>query len=137
MEKLTADKVNETFLSCLFRSKDDAVAYVKASGVVSSVGFDPQSLAKNKEKIHEFLLQLPKEFQQDSGGGYSFLAACNDKDGVQWTGLHKDMEELFLLGLATGYVQCLMPRNMWPVLPGGMPYYTVLNEPVAVEITTA
>lgn len=135
MNQLTADAVNETFLDCLFKDKPTVGGYVKAEGITRTVGFNPESLAKNTEKIHDFLLQLPKEFGQDSGGGFSFLAACNDKDGVQWTGLHTDMEELFLLGLATGYVQCLMPRDMWSVLPGGMPYYVVRTDPVAVEVT--
>jgi hypothetical protein len=35
------------------------------------------------------------------------------------------MEGLFCLGMAIGKVECLMPRKMWTILPGGMPYYLV------------
>jgi len=35
------------------------------------------------------------------------------------------MEKLFLLGLAIEKVKCLMPREVWPALPGGMPYYVI------------
>ena len=46
-------------------------------------------------------------------------------DGTQWTDLHRTMEQLFLLGLASGLVTELMPRELWGSLPGGMPYYAV------------
>jgi len=35
------------------------------------------------------------------------------------------LDELFQLGIAIGKVECLLPREMWPTLPGGMPYYVV------------
>lgn len=74
------------------------------------------------------LLQLPKEFQKGSGsgGGISFLNACNDVSGKQWTDSHQVMEQLFALGIGCNKVKCLMPREMWKVLPGGMPYYVVV-----------
>jgi hypothetical protein len=71
------------------------------------------------------LLQLPDSFQKDSGGGYSFLEACNNKDGNQWTGLHLRMEQLFSLGIATEQVSYCLPRENWSILPGGMPYLVV------------
>jgi len=135
MNQLKADAVNETFLDCLFKDKPTVGGYVKAEGITLSVGFNPESLAKNTEKIHDFLMQLPSPFHQAHGGGYSFLGACEDSTGLQWTGMHKDMEELFLLGVATGYVKCLLPREIWNSLPGGVPYYVVLTDPVPVEVT--
>ena len=62
---------------------------------------------------------------ESEGQGSSFLNACYDRDGDLWTGDHATMEQLFVLGIAAGMVNCLMPRDMWPVLPGGMPYYSV------------
>jgi len=55
----------------------------------------------------------------------SFLNACQDRNGNQWTDLHQRMEQLFVLGQAAGFVSCLLPRDMWAALPGGMPYYVV------------
>jgi hypothetical protein len=74
------------------------------------------------------LAELPDPFHDaDIGGGGSFLQACNRQDGVQWTTEHRVMEQLFLLGIATGFVICQLPRWVWPVLPGGMPYYVVIT----------
>ena len=75
------------------------------------------------------LENLPLDFQENSGGGMSFLKACDDQEGNQWTGLHRRMEELFVLGTGLGKVKCLMPRELWAALPGGMPYYVVLELP--------
>ena len=58
------------------------------------------------------------------GGGWSFLQACVDKNGNHW-GEHSNMEELFCLGIAIGKVESLLPRDMWKVLPGGVPYYVI------------
>jgi hypothetical protein len=35
------------------------------------------------------------------------------------------MDELVCLGLAIGRIAFLMPREMWEMLPGGMPYIVV------------
>ena len=71
------------------------------------------------------LSELPDEFRVSGGGGWSFLQACNDRHGTQWTGFHQAMEELFMLGMAAGLVTELLPRDLWDALPGGMPYYAV------------
>lgn len=71
------------------------------------------------------LANLPDTFRKGGGGGMSFLEACNDRNGTLWTGNHRSMENLFLLGLALGEVVCLLPRTMWYILPGGMPYYMI------------
>lgn len=55
----------------------------------------------------------------------SFLSACNDKHGKQWADLHLRMEQLFQLGLAIGKAECVFSRDMWEILPGGMPYYVI------------
>ena len=38
------------------------------------------------------------------------------------------MEELFCLGIAIGRVECLIPREMWKILPGGVPYYVICQD---------
>ena len=53
------------------------------------------------------------------------MNACMDKSGRQWTGMHLTMEYLFLLGIAIGEVEYLLPREMWEAFPGGMPYLVV------------
>jgi hypothetical protein len=71
------------------------------------------------------LAELPDMFKESGGGGWSFLNACDDRHGNQWTGLHQRMEQLFQLGIGIDKVECQLPREVWPALPGGMPYYIV------------
>jgi hypothetical protein len=124
--ELTAENVVETVKSCLYETTpEDISKAVIVEGIMAKFGFDPERLAKKKADIESMLGQLPASFQKSGGGGCSFLAACERADGVQWTGLHKTMDELFVLGLAVGKVQLCLPRAMWNALPGGMPYYVV------------
>lgn len=125
LKGLTAERVESIFTSCLFKDDEDKSEYVPAPGITTNVGFHPGRINGHKDEIAEMLNELSDEFQESSGGGMSFLNACNDKHGVQWTGMHQTMEHLFQLGLAVGKVTCLMPREMWSALPGGMPYYVV------------
>lgn len=124
-KKLTSEKVNSVFQDCLFREGEDTTSHIKAEGVMKTVGFHPVRLESHKLEIVELLQELPEEFQETKGGGWSFLNACLDKNGNQWTGLHSVMEELFLLGIAAGKVKFQLPRHMWAVLPGGMPYLVI------------
>ena len=59
------------------------------------------------------LAQLPAEFGERAGGGWSFLNSCQRMDGTLWTGLHSIMEALLVLGLAIGLVEWLLPREHW------------------------
>lgn len=122
---LTAKRVNEIFLDCLFRDGEDTSNHVKAEGIMTTVGFHPERLDSHKAEVETMLGELPSEFQMQGGGGMSFLNACVDKHGEQWTGHHPTMEQLFQLGIAIGKVAYIFPKEMWSVLPGGMPYYVI------------
>ncbi len=121
---LTAEKVVAVFEDCLFKDGEDTANHVKAEGITTIVRFHPQRLEGHRKDIEAMLAGLPDNFQA-SGGGMSFLNACLDRDGNQWTGMHQTMEQLFQLGIAIGKVKPCLPRDMWSVLPGGMPYYVV------------
>jgi hypothetical protein len=125
--KLTSENVETVFRDCLFQENEEVANALIIDGIMSKFGFKPEKVALHKNDIHSMLKELPVEFQEKSGGGMSFLNACNDKDGNQWTGLHVVMDQLFCLGMATEKCKCLMPREMWNILPGGMPYYVVLD----------
>ena len=79
------------------------------------------------EEILATLMELPPQFRMSEGGGWSFLNACNDRDGNLW-GQHINIEQLLLLGIGAGLAKILLPREMWKALPGGMPYFGVLDE---------
>ena len=122
---LTSKNVTSIFEDCLFKDDENTSDPVIAEGIMSTFGFHKERLESYKDDIYSILSQLPSEFQANGGGGMSFLNACNNKQGKQWTGFHAVMEQLFVLGQAIGKVKCLMPRKMWKILPGGMPYYAV------------
>lgn len=125
---LDSRRVEAIFMDCLFRDGEDTSKHVKAEGITTNVGFHPERLEAHKAEVEALLGELPDEFKEKGGGGMSFLNACNDRRGNQWTSFHRIMEQLFQLGVATGTAKLLMPREMWGALPGGMPYYVVVGQ---------
>ena len=119
--KLSSENVQKIFDECFYVTGDKKVA-----GVAHEFAFDSNKLEENSDKIRDMLHQLPENFMKDSGGGWSFLMACNDKNGEQWNGLHLRMEQLFAMGEAVGKVKSLLPRDMWKVLPCDVPYYVFI-----------
>lgn len=123
-QMIDSQKLEEVFVNCLFEEGESSDFYIPIEGIVNNAGFHPERLELNRDSVREWLNQLPDSFHADKGGGMSFLNACVTKDGDHW-GEHPSMEQLFLLGMGLGYVTCPMPREMWKVLPGSVPYYTV------------
>jgi len=122
--------VEEIFRDCLFHEsemgkngKPRGIKMIEAEGIRTTFGFHPERVKKHREKIMEFLKEMPEEFSK--GGGWSFLNLCNTKDKRQWTGLHERMEQLVCLGIAIGKVSYNLPREMWLAFPGGMPYVRI------------
>ena len=130
MSKLDSERINMTVMDCLFtdaESKDEEQTSkaVLVYGITINVGFHPERLENHRQEIEAMLVELPDDFMRSLGGGTSFLNAFNARHGEQWTSFHKNMEELFLLGMGLGRVKCLLPREVWNSLPGGVPYYGV------------
>ena len=129
MSKLNASRIDEIFKECLFKEEEivdgkPSIEPLKGEGVINNFGFHPVRTEGFRKELKEILSDLPDSFKENGGGGMSFLNACMDKDGNQW-GEHKNMEQLFALGKSIGLVSYPMPREMWRILPGGMPYITV------------
>lgn len=123
-------ELDTAFRSCLYDNDEikepgkvpaDAVV---VPGITRTFGFHPGRLEATREKVRGWLDALPETFKQNSGGGYTFLAACEDKEGNQW-GEHQNMEQLFCLGIGLKLAEYCAPREVWSVLPGGMPYIVV------------
>jgi hypothetical protein len=115
--ELTAKNVDFVVRDCIGVGKPVA-------GIVHSYTFSPEAIKTNHENIRSMLAQLPLQFRDNAGGGWSFLQACDRRDGVQWTGVHMLMEQLFCLGIAADLAKELtsLPRE---ALPGGVPYYVL------------
>jgi hypothetical protein len=127
MPLIDPEEVERAFMDCLFREGEDTTVHVRADGITQDVGFHPSRLESHRAQVEAWLQALPENFTSPAAGGWSFLQACNDRNGEQWTGLHLRMEQLFQLGVGLGAVKLLTPRKMWPMLSGGMPYYQVLE----------
>ena len=123
--ELTGENVEKTFVECLFKEGEDTSKAIMAQGVTGQFGFNPDRLQEHKADIASLAKQLPDEFKTSGGGGSSFLKACNNAKGEQWTGLQQFMELLLVMGIATGVITYPMSKEMWDVLPGGVPYFTV------------
>jgi hypothetical protein len=89
--------------------------------------FNPVKLREHQATIAEVVGQLPRQFHQDGGGGYSMLMACMRQDGEQWCDTQTAPDILACLAIAAGTAQWALPRELfeWSRLPGGMPYLVV------------
>lgn len=123
-----AEQVEAIFLDCLYREEEMTdleegipVGAVLVDGIVSKFGFHPNRIAAHKEEIRALLNQMPDQFHAGKGGGWSFLNLCVTKDGAQW-GEHRNMEQLVVLAIAADMGFYCMPRDVWKVFPGGVPY---------------
>jgi hypothetical protein len=122
--RLDSQQVADTFNACIA----DGDEGFEVDMIVSKIRLDKERLANHAELIAAMLLELPDQFRKSGGGGWSFLNACDDKHGNQWTGLHLRMSELFAMGQGIGMVECQLPRELWDALPGGMPYYIINDQ---------
>lgn len=133
---LNTDNVNTVIRDCLLHDEEAAGVdpqnlpdwIAPAQGIVRSFGLHRERLESHREDVKSMLEQLPDQFRKEVGGGWSFLQMCERKDGVQWADLHRTMEALVALGNALGYVEFPAPKEMWPSLPGGMPYIALVLE---------
>jgi len=123
-------EVDAIFKKCLFREseigkdgKPRGIEPIKVEGIMATFHFHPDRIEKHRDKIMEFLKEMPEGFSK--GGGWSFLNLCNTKNGELWTGMHSIMEQLVCLGIAIEKVSYCLPREVWSALPGGMPYIQI------------
>jgi hypothetical protein len=122
--ELSAANVSRVVSLSLFDEGADHSNAVLVDGIVTQFGFDPVKLESHRADVASMLWQLPVEFRKTEGGGWSFLNAPMDINGNQW-GEQRDAEALMCLGIGLGLAETLMPRDMWSLFPGGVPYFAV------------
>ena len=137
MAKLDAKKVNEIFMDCLFKEHPACgTTFIPVKGITMNVGLQASKVEEHSGEIKELLDELPDNFKENSGGGWSFLEACVDKEGNQW-GEHNNMQELLMLGIASGWAGYLVSsRELWSAFPGGVPYFMIFDNKHEVETRT-
>jgi hypothetical protein len=126
---LSPDAVFRIWNACFFvDAMDRPEDLVRVDGIITSVPFSRTRVGNHAAEIKVLLLELPEQFRRSAGGGWTFLNACTDRRGRFWTGEHTAMEQLVLLGVAAGLVSWTLPRDLWSILPGGMPYLRVEDQ---------
>lgn len=116
-----SELVRKAFRECLFKEGEDTTNHVKVEGITRNFGFHPQRLEEQRELVTSLLAELPAEFKE----GYTFLNFCMNKDGRLWTGEHSVCEQLIVMAIGLDLMSYCMPRKMWAILPGGVPYIIV------------
>ena len=116
-----SELVNEAFIDCLFREGENHINYVRVEGITSVYDFHPERLEEKRELVKGLLAELPEPFKQ----GWTFLNLCENKNGEQWTGLHRRCEQLVVLAIGLDLMEYSFKRERWFMLPGGVPYVTV------------
>ena len=116
-----ATLVNQAFMKCLFKEDEDKTNHVRVEGITNIFGLHPERLEEQRELVTALVAELPPIFKE----GYSFLKLCENKDGEQWTGLQRTMQELMVMAVGLELMSYCLPREVWPVLPGGVPYVIV------------
>ena len=125
--KLTAENVPTVMKGCMFtrekapQGAEAPEGAVVVRGIIYKFGFHPERLEASRESVAAMLEDLEPIFRHDIGGGYTFMSMVVTREGVQW-GEQRNAEQLLVLGLALGYLRYCAPREMWPALPGGVPY---------------
>jgi hypothetical protein len=138
-------RVNELLIDCLFRNEELGdtpnimpEGGVKVEATMVTFGFHPDRLQAHRFEVVEMLKQLDDSFMQSKGGGMSLMNMVATKDGELWTGIQKTADELFALAKGMDLADFTLPRDMWVVLPGQMPYITIydtkFDEPINAQI---
>lgn len=127
--RIDPQRVEELYVGCLAEDlPDDDPRDLIVEGIMAPTAFDTEKLEARRAEVVEMLSWLPMNFRDDTtsggGGGWSFLNACEDREGTLW-GSHQGMDQLFQLSIGLGVARYLMPREFWSALPGGMPYLSV------------
>lgn len=121
-ELLTTDAVDAVVKRCLYGDERPTEGAVIVEGIVTSYGFDRNRLAESVPEIERLIGELPDAFLMSGGGGWTFLNLCQDRHDRQWTGSQATMEAFCCVAIAAKRAAWLLPREMWGLLPGGMPY---------------
>lgn len=119
---INSTEVEELFIAASWNADTPALH------IATDVMLNKQIVEDNREKIVEWINELHPNFLNTGGGGWSSLNLCMDKNEEQWTGLQMVTFQLFALASVIGLADFLLPRDMWSVLPGGMPYVVFRTE---------
>lgn len=114
--------IDSLFTSCLFRDGEPTDGAVMVEGITAHFGFHPDRLQAAVPELRALVdSTVPDAFMSGGGGGSSFLALAFDRLGCHWAE-HPTLQQLVVMCIGAGLADYCLPREVWPVLPGGMPY---------------
>jgi hypothetical protein len=125
---MTGDHPKSRFPGVLYR--DDEIqeegkppeGAVVVEGIVRTFAFHPDRLEQSRPEVENIIREVVCDpFLKGIGGGCSTLTLCEDRSGQQWAE-HRTIEELCCLAIGLKLAGWCAPRELWKVLPGGMPY---------------
>lgn len=130
--ELTSENVGNILHECLFddhelpngndtKPEEMPAGTIFVDGVINRFGLKGAVLEQHREDVKSMIEQLKPEFFPNTGGGYSFLGLPFTKDDKQW-GEHINAEALYVLAAGLGMARFSLPREVWPILPGSVPY---------------
>ena len=140
---MTGDHPLERFPGVLYKNEEITAPGVPPEGAIVVEGimrtfvFHPGRLEQSRPEVESIIREVVADpFFKGSGDGYSFLALCDDRAGHQWAE-HPTMEELCCLAIGLKLAGWCAPREVWKVLPGGMPYVWFERPAATVAATSA
>tara|TARA_B100000745_G_scaffold300141_1_gene252946 strand:- start:1619 stop:2044 length:426 start_codon:yes stop_codon:yes gene_type:complete len=129
--ELTVENVKTLMRACLyqdgdkgFNGRDVPSDAIVVCGITRTFGFNPTRVREQTRNILNILENVSDKFLTTGGGGASFLELPFDKDGKHW-GEHINAEELYALSAAIGVGSFALDKDMWHILPGGVPYIQI------------
>lgn len=118
-------KVNDLMLACLINKPEfdandpDAVV---VEGLTAKFVFSREALETARGEYLQLAQEhLDDKFKKSIGEGYSFLGLPFNKRGEQVCE-HPTAQGFLVLGLGMGVAEYCLPKELWVVLPGGVPY---------------
>jgi len=123
--KLSTNNVISIFDNCLSNKYTKKENILNVKSVNFNIKFDLEKILKNTNDINSMINELPNNFKENIGGGWSFLNIIINNKGEIWTSEHIIADKLVSLGLATNKLSFLLEKDVWKILPGGMPYIII------------
>ena len=154
--KLTSANVHDVFVKC--KCQLDNPNVVKINGLTNDFLFDSKMVQKYTIDIYDLLMQLPDTFKLSESNpkvniiitcrffdfikdrtsdpiemfyqflpGQSFCYAYLSNENVHW-GEHLNMQELVVLGIASGLMKFVFPQPIWQYLYGSVPHIIIIDE---------
>lgn len=126
---IDATEIDELFRGCLFKEEEleggKPEGAVIVQGIYVQYAFEPKRLEATRQKVMGYLKELPRGFRHTSEAeSRSFLDGCMTESGEQW-GEHRNVEQLFSLAIGLQLGGWLLPKELWSLLPGGLPYFQI------------